>query len=193
MKVILMLCLLGIGAVGGACAATGSPTQPTPVLSSRLAQYRETLFGPDDISRLSAIAQLEVDGSPEAVMILGSFFMDADVMGRLEAARALLRINTPQAQSYIRTAMTDKPLTARRQVAMQALEGSGEPAYPFLQKLLRDPDATVRLNTVMVIPFIGTAQARALLQIALQDSSPDVQKAAAEALRGLGYVPSPQP
>ncbi len=87
--------------------------------------------------------------------------------------------------------MSDENLSSRRQYVMQALEGQGPASYPFLETLLRDPNPTVRLNTIQVIQFIGTSEARTLLQIALKDSSPDVREAAAEALKALGYVPAP--
>lgn len=176
-----------------ACVPVASTVTPTATVPSRLEQFRQTLYGPDDVARLTSIAQLESDGSPDAVVLLGVFFLDGTGAGRLEAARALLRINTAQAQSYVRDAMTDKQLSLRRQSAMEALESNGEASYPFLKILMRDSDETVRLNTVQVIQFIGSTQARTLLQVALRDSSPTVQSAAAEALRALGYEPSPTP
>jgi HEAT repeat protein len=153
----------------------------------------QALKGDDDSARLAAIAELERDASPRAVTILGEFFINVGVTGRQEAARALLNINTPQAQGYFRAALSDAQLTARRQMAMQALEANIETAYPFLQSLLRDQNATVRLNTVQVIQFIDTPRARALLQIAIQDSDSEVSQTALDALRGLGFAPSPTP
>lgn len=89
--------------------------------------------------------------------------------------------------------MTDAKLTARRQVAMQALESNGEASYPLLEELLRDTDETVRLNAIQVIRFIGTAQARALLESALHDASPSVRQAAVAALQGMSVVNTPPP
>lgn len=185
--------VLLLALVSSACLPLASPIAPTATVPSRLEQYRQTLYGPDDVARLTSIAQLESDGSPDAVTLLGVFFLDATGAGRLEAARALLRINTAQAQSYVRNAMNDKELSLRRQLAMEALEANGEASYPFLKILMRDSDETVRLNTVQVIQFTGSTQARTLLQVALRDSSPTVQAAAAEALKALGYEPSPTP
>ncbi len=192
-----VLCLLVSLAAG--CTAGTADLSPTPTVAvpqptaETLDALRVQLNSGEGISRVSTIAKLEQNGSAEAVAILGEFFMNADVTERYNAARALVRLNTPEAQQYIRAAMADKPLTARRQTAMQALEANDEAAYPFLQTLLRDADETVRLNTVQVIQFIGTAQARTLLQIALRDASPAVQQAAKNALEGLGFAPSPTP
>jgi HEAT repeat protein len=161
--------------------------------TSPLGALREQLSGSDNVARLTAIAQLEANGSPEAVTILGAFFMDSNVSARLEAAQALLRINSTLAQNYIRTAMSDKQLTARRQVAMQALEIDPEASYPILRVLIVDKDETVRVNTVTVAQFLGTSQARVLLQQAVRDSSPMVQKAAIDALAAMGFVPTPAP
>lgn len=184
--------LFGCASTGQSIVPTATVPVPTPTLVT-LASLRADLSSSDAITRIAAIAKLEQDGSRDAVAILGEFFTNADVTERFNAARALIRINTPQSQSYIRRAMSDKALTARRQVAMQALETYGELAYPFLQVLMRDADETVRVNTVQVIQFIGTAQARTLLQSALKDSSPAVQEAATNALQGLGFAPSPTP
>jgi HEAT repeat protein len=176
-----------------ACAPTGGQAAPTGGAPSRLDQLKTTLYGADDVARLTSIAQLEADGSPEAVTLLGNFLLDATGSGRLDAASALLRINTDQSLGYIRMAMTDKELTSRRQAAMQALESNGDASYPFLKVLMRDSDETVRLNSLQVIQFIGSTQARTLLMLAIGDPSPAVQQAAVEALRALGYVPSPTP
>jgi HEAT repeat protein len=182
----------------GGCTAGQSqaPTATIPVPSAKpvtLADLREQLKSDEVITRLDAISKLENIGSADAVTLLGDFFMDSTGADRLDAARALLRINTPQALAYIHLAMADQKLTSRRQIAMQALEANGERSYPIMRTLLRDPDETVRLNTVQVIQFIRTTEARALLQLAVGDSSPAVQQAAAEGLRGLGYVPTPTP
>lgn len=207
-----IVCFILFIVLGSACAPaqSGGPSVPSPepssnsilqpspvpatrVASSNLDQQRTQLYAADEVARLTAIAQLEANGSPEAVMILGTFFMDSNVRGRLEAVRALLRINSVQAQSYIRTAMSDKQLTGRRQVAMQALEADSKAAYPILGLLITDSDETVRLNTVQVVEFLGTAQGRVLLQRAMKDSSPAVQQAAIQALRALGFSPTPNP
>lgn len=125
-----------------------SSLSETPAQVSPLDRQRARLYAADEVARLTAIAQLESDGSPEAVLILGRFFIESNVRGRLEAARALLRINTAQSLNFIRTAMSDRQLTGRRQVAMQALEIDPEASYPILQELIVDPDEIVRLNTV---------------------------------------------
>ncbi len=168
---------------------TRAPTSPIEAL----ADVRQRLAGTDEVARLTAIAQLEANSSPEAVNLLGTFFMDSNVRGRLEAARALLRINTALSLNYIRTAMSDKQLTGRRQVAMQALEADPEASYPILRTLIADPDETVRINTVKVAQFLGTAQARVLIQQAVRDSAPAVQQAAKDALAAMGFVPTPAP
>jgi HEAT repeat protein len=182
-------------ACSGVPAAQPQPTTSlptdTPPLSDLL-QLRQSLNGADDVARLTAIAQLQFDGSPEAVTYLGEFFANSDKPGRLESAQALLHINTTQAKNYIRDAMREEQLTARRQVAMQALEANGESAYPFLQELIQDTNETVKLNTLQVIEYIDPTEAQKLLAIATKDSSPVVQKAAADALQELA-VPTPQP
>jgi HEAT repeat protein len=175
-----------------ATSPTAAPLTPTNKPAT-LAELRTRLIGTDRAAHLDAIARLEQNGTPDAVIILGEFFMNANSDERLDAGQALVRINTTQSQNYIRTAMSDAPLTARRQAAMQVLEADENASYPLLQKFLRDDNETVRLNTVQVVQFIGTDKARTLLQIALRDASPQVQKAAAEALQALGYVPSPKP
>lgn len=187
---VLSIILFGCAAEESKPPVTVLPPTAEPMTYETL---RKMLNGNDEAARFQVIEQLKQDGSSDAVTILGEFFMDANVTGRLEAARALLAINTVQAQNYLRMAMSDKQLTARRQVAMQAFEAGGDKTYPFLQKLLRDENETVRLNTVQVIQFIGTAQARTLLQAALKDASPAVQQAAVDALQGLGFAPTLQP
>lgn len=180
-----------------ACSRTPA-AQPTPTSqprnpsqpSSDLLELRQTLNGADDVARLTAIAQLEYDASPEAVTYLGEFFENSTQPGRLEAARALLHINTPQSKNFIRNAMREEQLTARRQVAMQALEANGESAYAFLQELIQDNDETVKLNTLQVIQFIDVTEATKLLAIAAKDSSPAVQSTAADTLQQLA-VPTP--
>lgn len=170
----------------------GCATLPTTNVQSYDA-LRQTLNGDDAAMRAEAIARLQQDGSPEAVTMLGEFFMETRSGGQLQAARALLAVNTPQAQGYIRAAMADKPLTARRQAAMQALEMGGEATYPFVRQLLRDKDMIVRMNTVQLVQFFNAAHARSLLRIALDDESKSVQQAAIDALRALGYAPTPTP
>lgn len=165
------------------CATPPTPSQPTHDA------LRQMLNGDDAAMRADAIAQLQQDGSPEAVTVLGEFFLGTRGVGRLQAARALLAINTPQAQDYVRTAMADKPLTARRQVAMQALEMGGETTYPFVRQLLRDENMVVRMNTVQLVQFFNPTLARSLLHLALDDESPSVQQAAMDALRGLEDAP----
>lgn len=188
--IILLLCL-------PACAPAQTASQaalPEPsVPPASVQDLRAILLDDDDQARLDAITKLQQDGSPQAVAILGEYFTVADRPGRVEAGVALLTINTEQAQGYIRAALSDQRLTARRQAAMESLEKYGDAASLFLQALLRDPNETIRLNTVQVVQFTSPVKARALLQIALSDPSPAVQQAAAEALRALGYVPTPSP
>lgn len=200
MKPVSILCLVLVLLTISACVPVASTAVPTTSAgassgseNAAMQRFKALLYGADDVARLTTIAQLEADGSPEATALLGNFLLESTGTGRPEAAGALLRLDTDQSKAYIRTAMTDKALSTRRQAAMQALETNGEASYPFLKIMLRDTDETVRLNTVRVIQFIGTTQARTLLQIALRDSSPAVQSTAAEALQALGYQPTPTP
>lgn len=173
-------------------ASQVAPLEPTAPPAS-IQDLRTILLADDDHARLNAIAELRHDGSPQAVAVLGEYFTVADRPGRVEAGIALLAINTEQAQGYIRAALSDQRLTARRQAAMGSLEKYGDAASPFLQALLRDPNETIRINTVQVVQFMSPVKARALLQIALSDPSPAVQQVAADALLALGYVPTPSP
>lgn len=199
MKLFVVTAIIGTALLTLGCSATGQAVGPTPTIpvpnptAETLDSLRDQVNGSEGILRVSAIAKLEREASAEAVKILGDFFMNSSVTERYNAARALVRLDTPEARDYIRTAMADKQLTARRQAAMQALEGNGEASYAFLKTLLQDPDETVRLNTVEIIQFVETPQAQTLLQLALKDSSPAVQEAAARALEGLENMPTGKP
>lgn len=199
MKWFVVAVIIGTALLVLGCSGTGQPVGPTPTVpvpnptAETLDSLRDQVNGSAGILRVSAIAKLEREGSPDAVKILGDFFMNTNVTERYNAARALVRLHTPEAQNYIRMAMADKQLTARRQAAMQALEGNGKASYPFLKTLLQDPDETVRLNTVGIVQFIEATQAQTLLQLAVQDSSPTVQEAAHKAMEGLDIVETPNP
>lgn len=186
----LVACVLLFG-----CAAPVTTTLTAPATavtgSKSIADLRLVLYGDDDRARVAAIAQLQKDGSPQATALLGEYFIVADQPGRVDAGVALLALDTAQARGYFRAALSDEQLTARRQAAMNAIEKNGGASIPFLQALLRDENETVRLNTVQVIQFMGGARARALLQVALDDASPAVRQAAADALVALGFMPTP--
>lgn len=198
MNRLVLLVTFGFILLGVGCTAVGSsgPTPTVPVPDAQAVtvdDLRARLESDAPITRADAVAQLERMASPEAIAALGEFFMTSDTSERFDAARALIRLNVPASLDYIRTAMTDDKLTSRRQLAMQALEADGATSYPYLQTLLRDENEIVRLNTIQVIQFIGTAQARTLLQVALKDRSSAVKQAAADALVGLGYSASVSP
>jgi len=100
----------------------------------------------------------------------------------LVMAVALAHLGTSTATQTLVRALTDDPLTSRRQAAMTALESLGDEALPMLVSALNDTDPVLRRNVVSLLGWSRATLARPALEQALQDAHPAVQAEAAWAL-----------
>lgn len=149
-----------------------------------------------DRALLTLLRQGNPDAQAQAAVALGLLKVEAaetELTARFWAgdnslimANALARLDTPTAVQTLVRALTDDPLTARRQAAMTALESLGDEALPVLIAALNDTDPVLRRNVVSLLGWSRATLARPALEQALQDAHPAVQAEAAWALRQIG-------
>ncbi|HNX17236.1 MAG TPA: HEAT repeat domain-containing protein [Methanoregula sp.] len=121
---------------------------------------------------------------PELIRLLG----DTDNEVRCAAATALGAVGDIQAFVPLAGLLTDEFGTVRS-AAVTGLSGLGEPAVPFLVKLLGHEDPRIRAGAAAALGTTGATGACAPLAELFTDDDPDVRESAARAVGSIG-IPS---
>ncbi|RKY29568.1 MAG: hypothetical protein DRP68_07185, partial [Candidatus Omnitrophota bacterium] len=137
-------------------------------------------------------------GAQEAVPYLIGRLKDEDEFVRLAAAKALEKIGSQEIASHLRETIIEALIETLKDEdwrvhlgAAEALGEIGSPAIPHLIKALRDKDWRVRYRVRFPLGEIGSPAIPHLIEV-LKDKDSDVRKAAAEALRKIGWRPQNQ-
>ena len=134
----------------------------------------------------------------DGVSVASPFLAAASAEVRIEALKAVIKLDPANAAPYLASALCDADRSVRRRAALFALSLEGEEALRLGKVGLADADAEVRAVAVLVLGASRTLGAKELLLEALQDRDEKVRVGASRALerivgRDLGTVLSLSP
>lgn len=110
-------------------------------------------------------------------------------MALIEEMRKAVSLGEPQAVELVIRALGHEYLRVRESAAEELLK-IGPPAIGVLLHALKDRDSDVRWLAAQILGHLGDLQALEQLKAALRDEDLYVRKAAADALRLLGWQPN---
>jgi len=195
--------LVRAGATGALLEVTGRLRDPEPIVrrealsalrglaayGAGVAREAKALLDDEDASVRAAAAAivLGIGADPEAERLLDEMARDVDGNVRAAAVSAAANARHPGAAALVVVALGD-PLVAVRETAAHAL-GSFDPAIavPQLIAALGDAAPTVRARASHSLAVAGAASLKPALA-ALH--SPELERGALEALRGMSDVPA---
>ncbi|HSN76124.1 MAG TPA: HEAT repeat domain-containing protein [Anaerolineae bacterium] len=177
-RAIAIVCIIWLALTAlPSLPVAGQSATPTPDIE----QLLDVLTGNDMLAAERAAQQLALSGTAAAVPRLIDIFRTSDTP-RL-AATALGGIGTQQATQTLAGALTDDPLTARRNAAQIGLLYGGEQAIDTLVSTLRVPQVPARRHAAELLGYLSSPLAlNGLLRAAQQDAAPSVRQSAVWAL-----------
>jgi hypothetical protein len=152
----------------------------------------DRLASDDQEERLVAVAKAMLLPSEEAATVLEKALEhDNDRKTRSRAVAALLRLKTPQAQALLRDVAMESDDIALRIQAINALSSMlGDGSIDLLDDILaQETRNRLRLAALVSLQRINSDDARASMELALDDHDARIRRAAKRALEGKEVIP----
>ncbi len=162
------------------------PDAVAPAPRSPLTSTAAQIAGLDHPARSVRLeSQRRLAAAGAAAELTARFHQPEPTSGRLHALWALDAINTPEARTELRGALSDASAQVRVQAARSAGLRADREARPALVACLGDPDATVRREAAIALGRLGDPEAGPELMRALAESDPFAAWSVRTAIRNL--------
>ncbi len=153
---------------------------------------RADLTDHDEAVRARAAYALGLLKDTASIPELAAMMQDDGPLARGSAAAGLAAMGTPTAVTVLVHQLNGPDQAPGPQLAMQALEGIGEPAAGQVIGALQAPQTAVRRNAAELLGYMTPQQAVPALAQAMADPDSGVRAQAAWALGQIGTVPAQQ-